>query len=190
MIDEVLYVCNFSQYHEDALLDSSTSHHICLHKSWFSTYQAIDNGVTPMWKDVLSKTVGIGSIRIKMFDGIVSTLAYVRHVWELKNNLISLVVLDSGGYKSTCQGGLMNVSKGVLVVMKATKIGNLYKLEGRTKFDEAAMVYEKEIESYYLGHQWLGHMSEKGITVLIKVTSIFKNLEFEFLQAFQFCKVV
>jgi hypothetical protein len=38
-------------------------------------------------------------------------------------------VLDSCGYKYTGQGGALTLSKGSLVVMKATKVDNLYKLE-------------------------------------------------------------
>ena len=32
MIDEVLSVCNISEYNEEWLLDSGASHHICPHK--------------------------------------------------------------------------------------------------------------------------------------------------------------
>ena len=45
------------------------------------------------------KIVGIGTVKIKMFDGIVTTLNDVRHVLNLKRNLISLSTLDSKGYK-------------------------------------------------------------------------------------------
>jgi hypothetical protein len=72
------------------------------------------------------KIVGFGSIQIKMHDGIVRTLTYVRHVLELRKNLIYLGVLDSSGYKCTTQGGVLKVSKGILVVMKTKRNGNLY----------------------------------------------------------------
>jgi hypothetical protein len=78
------------------------------------------------------KIVGVGSVQIKMHDGFVRTLTDVRHVPELRNNLISLGVLYSVGYRCTTQGGVLKVSKGILVVMKAKRIGNLYQLEGRT----------------------------------------------------------
>lgn len=68
-----------------------------------------------------------------MFNGIVRELTDVRYVPELKSNLISLGVLDSCGYKYTGQGGVLTLSKGNLVVMKATKVDNLYKLEGSTE---------------------------------------------------------
>jgi hypothetical protein len=61
---------------------------MCLHKSLFSTYQAIGSGVVLMGNVVSCKTIGIGIIRIKMFEGIVRTLIDVMHILELKNNLI------------------------------------------------------------------------------------------------------
>jgi len=78
-----------------------------LHRNWFSTYQSIDDDVVFMGNDISCKIVGIGSIRVKMYDGIVRTLTNVRHVPELKKNLISLGVLDFGGYKCKTQGGLL-----------------------------------------------------------------------------------
>jgi hypothetical protein len=74
------------------------------------------------------KTVGVGSIRIRMFNGIVTKLTDVRYVLELKSNLISLGVLDSCKYKYTGQGGPLTLLKGSLVVMKETKVDNLFKL--------------------------------------------------------------
>ena len=64
------------------------------------------------------KIVGIGTVRIKMFDGVIRTLGNVRHVPHLKRNMISLSILDSKGYKYTCEGGVLKISKGTLTVMK------------------------------------------------------------------------
>jgi hypothetical protein len=49
-----------------------------------------------------------------MYDGYVRTLTDVRHVPELRKNLISLGVLDFAGYKCTVQGGVLKVFKGIL----------------------------------------------------------------------------
>ena len=66
-------------------------------------------------------TVGVGSVKIKMFDGVIRTLTDVRHVVELKKNLISLGVLVSCGHKFTALSGVLKVSKGALVVTKRQK---------------------------------------------------------------------
>jgi hypothetical protein len=113
MTDEVLSVSSSLQYQEEWLLDSGASHHMCSHRNWFISYQSVDEGVVFMGNGIPCKIVGVGSIRIRMFDGIVRELTDVRYVPELKLNLISLGVLDSGGYKYTGQGGALKVSKGV-----------------------------------------------------------------------------
>jgi len=96
-----------------------------------------------MGNNVSCQIVEMGNIKIKMYDNTVRTLTSVRHVLELKKNLISLGVLDSDGYKFTCQNGVLKVSKPALVVMKAEKVGNLYRVEGSTQVSEAAIVSEK-----------------------------------------------
>ncbi|MGV8000531.1 hypothetical protein PJP08_29445, partial [Mycobacterium kansasii] len=56
--------------------------------------------------------VAVGSVRIKMFDGVERTLTDVRHVPDLKLNLISLGVLEAKGCKYTGIDGALKVSKG------------------------------------------------------------------------------
>ena len=96
-----------------------------------------------------------------MFDGVIRTLTYVRHVPELKKILISLGLLDSCGHKFTGLSGTLKVSKGALVVMKEQRTWNLYKLVGRTQVNGTALVFEEESGSTQLWNQCLGHMSEK-----------------------------
>ena len=67
-----------------------------------------------------------------MHDGIVRTLSNVRHVPDLRKNLISLGTLDSNGYKFSVEGGVLRVSKGSLIVMKGKKVNTLYILQGST----------------------------------------------------------
>ena len=78
------------------------------------------------------KVVGVGSIQMKMFDGMVRTLSDVRHVPWLRKNLISLGTLDKNGCRISCQGRVIKVIRGSLVVMKGEMNGSLYALEGST----------------------------------------------------------
>jgi hypothetical protein len=128
----------------------------------FSSYQSIDDDVVLIGNDISCKIVGIGRINITMLDGIVITLMDFRHVLEIKRNLISFGFLDSGGYNITCQGGALKVCKRILVVLKDTNIGKLYKLEGNTQVNESTMVSKEEQASSCLWHQRLGHLSKKG----------------------------
>jgi hypothetical protein len=111
MIDKVFSTCDVSHQHQHWLLDSGVSNHMCLHRNWFSTYQYIDDGVVFMGNYFSCKIVGVGSIQIKMYDGTIRTLTYVRHVPGLRKKLISLGVLYFVGYKCTTQDGVLKVSK-------------------------------------------------------------------------------
>ena len=50
-----------------------------------------------MGNDAICKVVGKGIIRLKMLDGMTRELVNVRHVPDLKKNLISLGMLDKMG---------------------------------------------------------------------------------------------
>ena len=87
-------------------------------RDWFSTYELVHKGTILMGNNASCKVAGIGIVRIKIFDGVVHTLGDVRHVLDLKRNLISLSTLDAKGYKYTGEGGVLKISKGALVVIK------------------------------------------------------------------------
>jgi hypothetical protein len=180
MTDQVLSVSSNLQYQEEWQLDLGASHCMCSHRNWFISYQSIDEGVVFMGNGIPCKTVGIGSIRIRMFDGIVRELMDVRYVPELKSNLISLRVLDSCGYKYTSQGGAITSSKGSLVVMKATKVDNLYKMEESTE-----VVFEVFDVSSCLWKKNKGRKIKKELQVLVSGKS-FPDLKSLFLNSYVF----
>ncbi|KAJ9561973.1 hypothetical protein OSB04_007133 [Centaurea solstitialis] len=136
--DLVLSVGNRINYSVDWILDTGGSFHITPHKELFSTYEKVADGSVSMGNDMPCDVVGIGSVSIKMHDGVVRTLTDVRHVPEMKKNLISLGVLDKIGYKYSGGGGVIRVTKGALVVMKGVMKGTLYFLEGSTLVGSAA----------------------------------------------------
>ena len=67
--------------------------------------------VVLMGNNASCKVVGIGTVCIMMFDGVVRTLCDIRHVPDLKKNLISLSTLDAKWYKYTSEGGVLKISK-------------------------------------------------------------------------------
>ena len=90
-----------------------------------------------MGNNVVCKIVGISAVRIRMHDGTIKTLKNVRHIPDLKRNLISLGTLDSLGYKYFGGGGVIQVSEGSLVVKEGNKIDGLYFLQGSIVTDSA-----------------------------------------------------
>jgi hypothetical protein len=93
-----------------------------------------------MGNDISCKIVGIGSIKVKMYDDIVITLIDVMHIPKHRKHLVYLGILDSFCYICTVQGRVLKVSKGILVVMKGKRIENLYQLEGRTEINQVGVV--------------------------------------------------
>ena len=95
------------------------------------TNETMHKGVVLMGNNASCKVASIGTVHIRMFDGVVRALGDVRHVPNLKMNLISLSILDAKEYKYTSEGGVLKISKGALVVMKGhQKTAMLYVLQG------------------------------------------------------------
>lgn len=117
---DVLTACVANNIHSiaDWILDTGASYHMCLHRDWFSTYEPLAGGSVTMGNDAVSLTVGIGSVRIRCHDGTVRTLTDVRHVPDLRMNLISLGTLASIGCKYSGEGNTLKITKGSLVVMR------------------------------------------------------------------------
>ena len=80
-----------------------------------------------MGNDVVCKIVGIGNIHMRMFDGQVQTLTNVRHVPDLKKNLLSLGALEARGYKFFSADGGIKVTRGSMIIFKGERMTNLYK---------------------------------------------------------------
>eukprot|EP00253_Pinus_taeda_P009961 PITA_09961 len=129
---------------ESWLLESGASDHMCPHTNWFTSYENVNGSSMLMGNNVSCQTVGMGNMRIKMYDNTVRTLTSVRNVSHLKKILIYLGVLDSDGYKFTGEDGIFKVSKGALVVMKVEKVRNLYSLRGSTQVSEVVVASKKE----------------------------------------------
>ncbi|KAG8498774.1 hypothetical protein CXB51_005214 [Gossypium anomalum] len=132
--------------YSDGELDSSCTFHMSPNQDWFTTYETVSEGVVLMGNNTLCKIAGVGTIKVKMFDGVVRTLSDIRHVPELKRNLISLSTLDSKGCRYTAE------SRGSTVTGDAAVASSSLSDDDITK----------------LWHMRLGHMSENGMTELSK----------------------
>jgi len=120
-----------------------------------------------MGNDVVCKTVGIDNICMRMFDGQVRTLTNVRHIPDLKKNLLSLETLEARGYKFFGADGAIKVTKGSMTILKGERIANLYKLTGSIIIGDCSAAIEKE-DTTRLWHMRLGYMSERDLQVLTK----------------------
>ena len=139
------------------------------------TYEKKSGSNVLMGNDAPCKCVGIGSIQIRMHNGVVRTLIEVHHVPQLKRNLVSAGVMDSKGFSCEVKGGVMQITrKGKFVVMQGTKQGNLYIFLWSTMTESVFAISQSRSHvssgsfDNSLWHLRLGNMSEKGLEILSK----------------------
>ena len=87
------------------ILDSGCSFYMTPHRDWFEMFQSVNNGQVLLGNNKSCEIQGIGTVRIKMFDGIERVLQQVRYIPGLKRNLVSLGTLDVRGYTYKASGG-------------------------------------------------------------------------------------
>src|SRR3954467_4263517 len=125
------------------LLDSACTYHVCSRREWFYTYQSCDGGTVLMGNNAECRVVGIGSIRMRMFDGEVRTVANVRHVPEVSSNLLSLGALEACGCRFASAKGTLKVRKGSRMGLKGERFANLYHVKGSVVVGDALPVMKK-----------------------------------------------
>ncbi|KAG8501790.1 hypothetical protein CXB51_004790 [Gossypium anomalum] len=69
---------NDSKVSEEWILDSGCTFHMSPNRDWFTTYETVSEGVVLMGNNASCKIAGVGTIKVKMFDGVVRTLSDVR----------------------------------------------------------------------------------------------------------------
>ena len=70
--------------------------------------------------------IGMGNVWILLPNGSIWLLEKVRHILELRRNLISVGQLDDEGHAILFIGGTWKVTKGARVLARGKKIGTLY----------------------------------------------------------------
>ncbi|KAH9786526.1 hypothetical protein KPL71_010287 [Citrus sinensis] len=150
------------------VLDLGCSFHMYPFKHHFFEYQEYDGGRVMMGNNAICRVIGIGVIKLKLHDNSILELKQVRHVPDLKRNLISLGMLDQIGCVVKVQQGIMSVVKGSLVLLKGIKKNGLYVLEGTTVTRMVSVSSSFSVDKTRLWHLRLGHMSLRGLKELSK----------------------
>ena len=88
-----------------------------LNRSYFTTYQSCDGGMVLMGNNSFCKVVSIGTVSLKMYDAMVRELTQVRHVLDLKRNMIFIGMLD----QISC---VIKIENGILTVVKRFNSNN------------------------------------------------------------------
>ena len=94
---------------------------------------------------------GIGTIRIKLSDGMMRELEDVRYVSQLNKNLILIGALEAQGLRETLGEGVLKISSGSLIVLNGIRCNNLYYVK-----DSAVM------KIYLLQNNWKTILPDYG----------------------------
>ena len=133
-----------------------------------NSYEKIDGRQVLLANNKACKVVGIGTVTLKLIDGVTNTLQGVRHVPKLRRNLISLGMLDKQGFVCRAEGGVLKITKGSTVFMRGKLKNVLHLLAGNVQKGVMASVTEETNSHVSLWHKRLGHMSEGGLKELSK----------------------
>lgn len=148
-------------------MDSGCSFHISPIKKWFSELKTFNGGDVLLGNNHACKIRGIGTIYIRMFDGVVRKITDVRYVPGMKRNLLSLGVFDSKGYRYGSYNGVLQVSTQNKVLIQGIKENGLYYLQGSTITGHVHVT--KEVNHTELWHMRLAHVSDNGLSELSKL---------------------
>jgi hypothetical protein len=103
---------------ESWVVDSRDSFHATPHRKHFLDYVQGDFGQVHLGDDAPCKIVGMRKVKIKQRNGNQWLLKEVRHVPDLRKNLISIGKLASEGCISIFTDKVWKVTKGSLVIEK------------------------------------------------------------------------
>jgi len=148
------------------IVDSCGSFHVTPHENYFSSYQNGDFGIVKMGNQLSSKIIGIGDITMTTSTGCKLVLKDVRHVRDMRLNLISAGKLDDTGLVNHFGGGKWKLTNGSLIIVRGVKEGSLYVIQGNLCRGEVNVVHDNS--NLELWHRRLRHISKKGLQILAR----------------------
>ncbi|RDX97971.1 hypothetical protein CR513_19188, partial [Mucuna pruriens] len=153
-------------------------------KEFFTSYTACDfgvlmgnDGVTKVIDVGVTKVIDVGDVCLQTNTGMQLWLRGVKHAPDVRFNMISMHMLDDGGYDNHFGYGKWKLTKGNLVVARGEKISKLYWTKALVAKDS---VNAMDMETF-LWHRRLTHISEKRLNCLAKKDMLpgLKNAELE-----------
>jgi hypothetical protein len=146
--------------------DSGATIHATSRRELFTNYTAGDFGVVKMGNNDRAQIIGRGDVHLETENGTTLVLKSARHVEALRLNIISVGLLDKDGYLSRFGNAQYKLTKGNMIVAKGNMVSVLYHVHA--KLSAACVNALQKEDACALWHKRLGHMSEKGMTVLVK----------------------
>ena len=132
----------------------------------FTSYAGGDFGRVKMANYGVIEVVGIGNVNYDHGHGCKLVLNDVRHVPDIRLNIISAGKLDDEGYTNSFGEGKWKPMKGSLIIARCLKQNSLYLMHVMV-FGGEVNVTDKDAP-IELWHKRLGHMSKKRLEVLAR----------------------
>ncbi|KAJ0804413.1 putative RNA-directed DNA polymerase [Helianthus annuus] len=173
---EEFFVCcdydmvNIARDDPSWVVDSGATCHVTSQREFYSSYTPGDFGVVKMGNNGLSKVVGVGDVCLKFDTGMELVLHNVKHVPDIRLNLISAGLLDNDGYHSTFGDGIWKLTRGSLIVARGKRSSKLYRTHPKISKDSVNLLVNNDMTD--LWHRRLAHMSEKGMSILLKKNAL------------------
>ncbi|GKV38830.1 hypothetical protein SLEP1_g46695 [Rubroshorea leprosula] len=158
---------NIDVAHHDStwVVDTAASYHVTPNRDWFSSYKEGDFGYLKMGNISEAKIVGVGDVWLETNIGSKLHLKNVRHVPEIRLNLMSMSMLNDDGYLNYFGDGTWKLTKGTMVVARGKKRFSLYETQAKQC---QGQINVTKADATELWHKRLGHLSEKGLQILSK----------------------
>ncbi|MCF8701906.1 GAG-pre-integrase domain-containing protein [Corynebacterium sp. MC-10] len=148
------------------VIDSGATIHGTPHKNLFSSYTYGDYGVVKMGNGNLSKVIGKGDVCVETDNGMKLLLKDVRHIPDMRLNLMSIGKLDDEGFQNSFGNGKWKLTKGSLIIARGHKLSKLYVMQA--KVSDVSINVTKNENIARLWHKRLCHAGEKGMSKLVK----------------------
>ncbi|CAM8956547.1 unnamed protein product [Rhodiola kirilowii] len=162
-----MFVCSGSMTDSDWILDSGCTMHACHDKSVFTTMKHVNGGEVMLGDHTSLKIQGIGTVPIKLHDGVTRVLTNVKWVPNLRRNLLSESEFDKMGCHIITFNGIREISKDGKVLIKGVNRGGLYHVITSSEINVSKAITESD-NLTKLWHARLGHICNKGLHYLYK----------------------
>ena len=111
-------------------MDMSATYYICPKRELFCCSEKLDIGLVSFGDRYTCQIEGIGTVRIKLSDGIVRELRDVRYIPQLKENFISVGASEAQGLRGTFRDGVFKMFSSSLAILKGIQYNYVYYLKG------------------------------------------------------------
>ena len=161
--------CHVADPYDEWVVDIAASYYVTPRREFFTSYKTGNLGRVKMGNKSSADIMGISDIYVETNTRYTLKLKDVRHILDMRLNLISINVLDKEGYKSHLGNGKWKLFKRSLVFAKGKICCTLYKTQ--VKLCRDVVNATQDDSTLDLWHRRLAHISEKGLQILAKKKS-------------------